>query len=169
MSKKHNEETVRIITDWITSNHQWHLTVFNNEKRFTLDGTDDWRTYALASEQVVRSKRQCKGGGVMVWMMVLPNYLLLFHIIQEKFRSEDCIKLLKVKVLPIIMLNFGKDYLLQQDKASVYQSKEVKLFVKKSNIRTALWPVRSSDINIANDVWKLISDIVYDVPQFRNK
>jgi len=107
LSKKHMEG-VRIITDWITSYHQWHLTVFTDEKRFTLDGMDDWRTYALAGKKVVRSKRQCKGSGVMVWMMALPNYLLSFHIIQRKFRSENHIKLLKEKVLPIIMLNFGK-------------------------------------------------------------
>jgi len=169
LSKKHKEERVRIITDWITSNHQWHLTVFTDEKRFTLDGTDDWRTYALAGESVVRSKRQCKGGGVMVWMMALPNYLLSFHTIQGNFRSEDYIKLLKEKVLPIIMLNFGKDFFLQQDNAPVHQSKEVKMFLKKSNIRTVLWPARSPDINIVEDVWKLISDIVYDGPQFRNK
>lgn len=167
--KKHKEARLEIITNWITSNHQWDMTVFTDEKRFTLDGTDDWRTYTLPSELVVRCKRQCKGGGVMVWMMVLPNYLLSFHIIKGKFRSEDYIKLLKENVLPIIMLNLGKDFFLQQDNAPVHQSKEVKLFLKESNIRTILWPARSPDINIAEDVWKMISDIVYDGPQFRNK
>lgn len=169
LSKKHKEARLEIITNWITSNHQWDVTVFTDEKRFTLDGTDDWRTYTLRTEQIVRCKRQCKGGGVMVWMMVLPNYLLSFHTIEGKFRSEDYIKLLKEKVLPIIMLNLGKDFFLQQDNAPVHQSKEVKLFLKESNIRTVLWPARSPDINIAEDVWKLISDIVYDGPQFRNK
>ena len=72
---------------------------------------------------IVSSKRQCKGGGVMVW--ILPNYLLSFYIIQGKFRSEDYIKLFKEKVLQIIMLNFG------EDNAPVHQSKEVKQFLKK--------------------------------------
>lgn len=169
LSKKHKEARLDIITNWIISNHHWDVTVFTDEKRFTLDGTDDWRTYALQSEQVIRCKRQCEGGGVMVWMMVLPNYLLSFHTIEGKFRSEDYIKLLKEKALPIIMLNLGKEFYLQQDNAPVHQSKEVKLFLKENNINTISWPARSPDINIAEDVWKLISDIVYDGPQFRNK
>ena len=43
-------------------------------------------TYALADEHIVRSKRQCKGGGVMVWMMALPNYLLSFHTREIQIR-----------------------------------------------------------------------------------
>ena len=40
------------------------------------------------------------------------NYLLSSHTIEVDFRSVDYIKLLKDKVLPIIMLNFGKDFYL---------------------------------------------------------
>jgi len=64
--------------------------------------------------------------------------------------------------------NYVKNF-LQIDNAHVHQRKEVKLFLKKNNIRTILWPSKSPDINIVEDVWKLISDIVYDCHQFRNK
>ena len=93
----------------------------------------------------------------MVWVMVLPNCLLSFSIIEGNFRSSDYIKLLKEKVLPISTLNFGKDFFFQQNNASVHQSKEVQ------------WPAKSPNINITEDAWKMISDIVYDGPPFRNK
>jgi hypothetical protein len=30
------------------------------------------------------------------------------------------------------------------------------------------WPARSTDLNIMENVWEMISDIVYDGPQFEN-
>jgi len=42
-------------------------------------------------------------------------------------------------------------------------------FLKESKIPAMLWPAKSLDINIAEDVWKMISDDVYDGPTFSNK
>ena len=111
LTRKHKENRLEKITNWIKSSHPWKRTVFTDEKRFSLDGPDDWRTYVSHCKHVVQCKRQCKGGGVMVWMMVLPNYLLSFHTTEGNFRSADYVKLLKDKVLPIIMLNFEKIFI----------------------------------------------------------
>jgi len=67
------------------------------------------------------------------------------------------------------MLNFGKDIFFQQDNASVHQSKIVHTILKEIKMPTMLWPAKSSDINIAEVVWKAISDDVYDGPTFSNK
>jgi len=53
------------IKSWITSNHNWELTIFSDEKRFSLDGPDDWRSYVQYSPSNYRMKRQYKGGSVM--------------------------------------------------------------------------------------------------------
>jgi len=169
LSKKDKGNRVQIITNWITSDHPWNRTVFSDEKRFSLDGPDDWRTYTPQFEHMIRGKRPCQGSAVFVWMMVLPNNLLSFRIIEGKFRSADYVKLLKEFVLPIIMLNLGKDFVFQQDNAPVHKSKMVQKFLKDSNICSMPWPARSPDINIVEDAWKMISDIVYDGPQFHNK
>jgi len=169
LSKKHKEKRVEMVTNWITSSHPWDRTVFTDEKRFSLDGPDNWMTYAQHCDHVIRCKRQCQGGGVMVWMMILPNYLVSFRIIEGKFRSQEYLKLLKEQILPIIMLNFGKNFFFQQDNAPVHNSKMVQNFLKESHVSTMQWPAKSPDMNIAEDVWKMISDIVYDGPQFKNK
>ena len=70
LSKKHKEVRLEIINNWITSCYPWDQTDFSDEKRFSFNGPDNWRT---CHEHMVRCKRQCQGGDVMVWMMVLPN------------------------------------------------------------------------------------------------
>jgi len=39
--------------------------------------------------------------------------------------------------------------------------------MKSSDIKILSWPAKSPDLNIAGDIWKLISDQVYDGPQFK--
>ena len=107
--------------------------------------------YTLNSDSHIRNKRQCGGGSVMVWMMVMPNNLLSFSIISCKFCSEDNIKLLEDKALPIIMLNFGNNLIFQQDNASVHCSKLLQSFFEKSKISVLSWPAKSPDLNITED------------------
>ena len=38
----------------------------------------------------------------------------------------------------------------------------------QSSINILEWPAKSSDLNITEDIWKLISGQVYDGPQFLN-
>jgi len=104
----------------------------------------------------------------MVWMMTLPNGLLSYKLIKGKFNSKVYIELLRTSTVPILKLNFGKDFWLQEDNSPVHKSAKVKEFMKASEINILPWPAKSPDLNIGEDIWKLISDQVYDGPQFHN-
>ena len=41
--------------------------------------------------------------------------------------------------------------------------------MKKSEISVLKWPAKSPDLNIVEDCWKTISDVVYDSHQFKCK
>ena len=64
-----------MIKNWLTVSHNWNRTIFSDEKRFTLDGSDNWMNYVAKDSQRCRQKRQCKGGGTMAWLMIMPNDL----------------------------------------------------------------------------------------------
>lgn len=164
--KSQRLETVR---SWFCDNHPWEQTIFTDEKRFSLDGPDDWRSYVAKDSNINRKKRQCGGGGVLVWMMVMPNGLLAFQFLEGKVDSKKYIKLLKTCALPILYLNYRSDFFFQQDNAPVHRSKETTNFLKSANVKILKWPPRSPDMNIIEDMWRVISDIIYDGPPYETR
>ena len=168
LTKAHKEKRVETVKKWITENHNWNATIFSDEKRFTLDGSDNWMTYVSKYSSLRRQKRQCQGGGIMVWLMVMPNGLLAHKIIESRFRSTDYIQLLKTTAVPICKLNYGNEFYFQEDNCSIHKARNVQQFMKSSNINILQWPAKSPDLNIVEDIWKLLSDDIYNGFQFQN-
>lgn len=169
LTKRHKQDRVNMIKSWITLDHNWNITIFSDEKRFTLDGPDHWSSYITKNSNIQRIKRQCKGGSVLIWMMAMPNGLLSFRVIEGTLNSSKYIELIDDYVVPIIKLNYGQNFWFQEDNASVHKSRKVQAFVQEREIRVLKWPAKSPDLNIVEDCWKLISDLVYDGKQFHSK
>ena len=83
LNKNHKEARLAVITLWLTGDHHWHQTVFSDEKRFYLDGPDSWCTCVKGKDRNIREIRQCGGGGLLVWAMVMPNGLISHKIIRK--------------------------------------------------------------------------------------
>ena len=103
--KKHEQHRLDIITMWFSSNHPWESTVFSNEKRFSLDGPNNWMTYVTRTTKYIRQRRQCHGIVLMLWLMTMPNVLLSFHSITGTFRSRQYIELLSHYVVPTMKIS----------------------------------------------------------------
>lgn len=169
LSQKHKENRLKMCIDWLAKNHDWTKTIFSDEKWFSFDGPDNWCSYVSKDNNMFRSRRQKGGGGVMIWLMVLPNGLTCFQYIAGNFKSTNYIELLKRVTVPIIKLNYGEDFYFQQDNSPIHRSQLVKKFFNESDIKLLEWPPMSPDINIVEDMWKKLSSMVYDGPQFSNK
>jgi len=169
LTNAHKAKRVASVTSWIENQQCWEKTVFSDEKRFSLDGPDDWRSYVPISQKLYRSKRQCGGGSILLWLLVLPNGLLSYRVIQGNLDADKYIDLLRTTAVPMMKLNYGDDFMFQEDNAPVHKAGKVKHFMIASNIKVLDWPPKSPDLNITEDVWKLVSDAVYDGPPFENK
>ena len=71
--KIHKQKRVEMVKKWLTENHHWDRTIFSDEKRFTLNVSDNWMSYVVKDSSTHRQMRICKGGGIIVWLMVMPN------------------------------------------------------------------------------------------------
>lgn len=168
LSQHHKLERVRLISQWIHESIMWENVAFSDEKRFSLDGPDNWKTYSPNGKKIIRQKRQCHGGGIMVWMMIMSNGLLSHTIIKGKFKSTDYISMLQKHCVPYLKLNFGTNIIFQEDNCTIHKCRIVKDFWKITGIPVLEWPSKSPDINITEDVWKMLSDIVYDRCQYNS-
>jgi len=85
------------------------------------------------SSQMYRIKRQCEGGCVLVRMMAMPNGLLSFRVIRGNLNTEGYIHLLSESSVPLIKLNCGVSWWLQEDNPAVHKSKKVRIRGKICN------------------------------------
>ena len=99
-------------------------------------------------------------------MMEMPNGLVSFNMISGNINSDQYIRDRSIyfahNVVPIIKLNYSKNWYLQKPNAPVYKSNRVEDFRMKSRISVLAWPAKSPDLNIVEHCWKNISDLVYD-------
>ena len=113
--------------------------------------------------------RQMGGGSVMVWGMLLPfGYVRVFRMI-EKIDSKAYVNFLQENVLPVLEDLFESfDFVFQQDNASIHTGKVAMEWLLNNFPSVLDWPAKSPDVNPQENVWKLLSERVYDGPSYKN-
>ena len=54
LTKQHKQKRVEMLKKWLLEGYNWDRTVFSIEKRFTLDCSDNWMSYASKERPVSR-------------------------------------------------------------------------------------------------------------------
>lgn len=169
LTKAHKQKRVECARKWIAENLISQNVVFSDEKRFKFDGPDNWCSWFDPFDPPIRVKRQMGGGGIMVWGMTLPNGEIYVEKLEGKVDSIKYISLLKYKVKPHLILKYpNNNFLFQQDNCKIHISKATTQYLKSAQINTFEWPSMSPDMNIQENIWQLISEIVYDQQQYND-
>lgn len=166
--KRHKVERITYATQWLLNKMDWSRVVFTDEKRFSLDGPDNWCSYTSKGMVNLRCRRQMGGSGIMVWGMMTSTGELFVRRLFGKQRSKEYKELLTSFAVPLIKQRFRNNYVLQQDNCPIHVSMEMKNYFQNNGITTLEWPARSPDLNIIENMWKAISDKVYDGKQYQN-
>lgn len=169
LTSTQKKERVRLATYWLDETWPWHRVVWSDEKRFNLDGPDSWKSWTFNDQGPKRNKRQQGGGTLQIWGMLLPDGTLVYKELDQRGTSEDYIALLRDFAKPILDDELNGDYIFQQDNASTHTAKRVKDWMESINMPIMDWPAKSPDLSPIENVWALLSGIIYDGPQFKNK
>lgn len=168
LTKAHKARRLELAKFWIDAMWPWNRVVWSDEKRFSLDGPDSWSSWVRIDQKLLRNKRQQGGQSIQFWGMILPDGRVVLKELNQRSNSQNYIELLRDFVKPFLDSELEHEYIFQQDNASIHVSKQTLDWMKSVDLQVMEWPARSPDLSPIENVWSLLSSIVYDGKQFGN-
>ena len=104
----------------------------------------------------ISAKKTTRRRGVMYFCMCFPHGLIFVQELIGRQTSDTYINMLQTYVVKAINLNMGQFANMVQDNCSIHMTKKVMDFYKSTKINLIDWPFRSPDLNIVQNIWKMI-------------
>lgn len=167
LTDKNKQNRLECIKLWLKEKVDWREVVFVDEKLFRFDGPDDFKSWCKADECTTRKKRQMGGGSVMIFAIIGSDGYLNVERIDERINGESYKAILRN--LSANLHARYSNFIIAQDNARPHTCKSVTNWIRENGIRTLKWPPYSPDLNLVEHIFHMLSQIVYDGPQFTSK
>lgn len=159
------------IRTWLKERMNFADIIFSDECRFSMDGPDNFQSWQLHDEpiQTYRPMRHMSGGSVMVYGAMGSDGYFVLRKIDGTLDGKKYLELLKKDIIPNIRTHFSDHFIYMHDNARPHTSKIVKRFLESDHVKVLDWPSHSPDMNLIENIWKLMKDKVYQMVSFQNK
>jgi transposase len=141
----------------------WEKIIFFRRKKWNLDGPDGFQHYWRDLRRPPREnrRRQAGGGSCMVWAGFSAKGKTKIAFLTGRQNSEDYIYTVSEFVLPFAHLNYGTEFIYQQDGASIHTSKASMAFLEEQGVQVLEWTPQSPDLNPIENMWSIMTRRVY--------
>lgn len=137
---------------------------FSDEKRFCLDGPDHYKKVWMKKDNDDTLINRSREGnrGIMIHLVIGYQRPVCMNEMLGNYNSDDFIDMVDEKIYPLISAEIlHENYRFQQDNCPIHKSSKTQRYFIRKGIKTIDWPSRSPDLNIIENVFGILSGIMY--------
>lgn len=165
LSQFHQTERVTFANaqvNW-TEDH-WRRVVFQDERKFNLDGPDGFSYYFhdLRNYERTLSQRP-RGNSVYIYLVVTAGGAIHLEVSTAKLKTETCVEtILRERANIVAKLGGNAEFVLQDHNWTTNALPSVQEWLNAEGIKTQKWPTIAHDLNIMEGIWGWLIREVFD-------
>lgn len=151
-------------THLVWSEDNWKRVVFQDERKFNLDGPDGFSYYFhdLRNYERTLSQRP-RGNSVYIYFVITAGGPIHIEVSTSKLKPETCIEtILRERANIVEKLSGNSDFVLQDHNWSVNAVPTAQNWLSSEGIKTQKWPTIAHDLNIMENIWGWLIREVYE-------
>lgn len=165
LSQFHQTERLTFANSQIswTEDH-WRRVVFQDERKFNLDGPDGFSYYFHDLRNYERSLSQRpRGNSVYIYVIITSGGPVHLEVSTAKLKTETCVEtILRERANIVTKLGGNADFFLQDHNWTTNALPSVQEWLNAESIKTQKWPTVSHDLNIMEGIWGWLIREVFD-------